>query len=164
MPAAKPVMPAPSQPRSVAGHKRLEAELRLLRSISSQITECDELEPAFAVMLREICEAASWPLAQVWMPRRNSGDELLELGPVSYASHPTMGEQLRTASARFTFARGEGLPGRAWAQQSAVWTPDISADPAFRRGLIAKRLGLKCGLALPIITGGQLFAVVGFLM
>lgn len=164
MSAPKSLMPTPSRARSVVGRKRLETELRLLRRISSQITDCEELEPAFVVMLREISEAASWPLAQIWTPRRSDAEELLELGPVVYATHPTIGEELRAASARFAFARGEGLIGRAWAQQSPVWAFDIATAPEFRRVMCAKALGLKAALALPIVTGGQLFAVVEFLM
>lgn len=164
MAATRPATPISSRPGSAAGRKRLEAELRLLRTISSRIADCDELEPAFEILLREICKAAAWPLAQTWMPRREDSDELLELGPVGYASDPAAGERLRAASVRLTFRRGEGLVGRAWDKQSALWDTDLVADPAFRRGLIAKKLGLKSALALPIVAGGQMFAVIEFLM
>jgi PAS domain S-box-containing protein len=163
MSAPKTVTPPGAQPRSAARLKRLETELRLFQSISSQIAACDELEPALAVMLREICKAASWPVGQVWMPRRKNGGELLELFPVPYVSD-SGGEQFRDASARLGFARGDGLIGRAWERQAAVWMTDIDADPAFRRELIARKLGLKSALALPIVAGGQLFAVAEFLM
>jgi PAS domain S-box-containing protein len=162
MSAPKTVTP-PSRPRGMARLKRLETELRLFFTVSSQIAACDELGPALAVTLREICQAAAWPLGQIWMPRRSNGAEVLELFPVSYASNANA-EQFRAASARITFARGEGLIGRASAQQSPMWMTGIDADPAFQRALIAKKLGFKSALALPIVTGGQLFAVAEFLM
>jgi PAS domain S-box-containing protein len=142
---------------------RLETELRLLLAISSQIAGCDELEPALAVILREICETAGWPLGQVWMPRGTNGDERLVSGPASYSSHPG-GEELNAESALCALGRGEGLVGRAWAEQSALWMTDIDTDPAFRRQFIARKLGLKAAFALPIIAGGQSFAVIEFLM
>ena len=49
---------------------------------------------------------------------------------------------------------------RVWARGRAVWFPDVTRVPGFRRGEIAARAGLHCAFAFPVIVGDQPLGVI----
>ncbi len=56
------------------------------------------------------------------------------------------------------------LHGRVFAQRRAEWVPDCSVDPAdFPGPEAAREFGLRAGLAVPILSGEEVLAVVVFL-
>src|SRR6185295_5587535 len=59
---------------------------------------------------------------------------------------------------------GVGLPGRVWLSKRPAWVRDVSVDTNFPRVLIAREAGLKAALALPIISGDDVIAVIEFFM
>src|SRR5438093_1032036 len=65
-------------------------------------------------------------------------------------------------SRRIALAKGEGLPGRVWADGEPVWIPDVVDDPNFPRIATARREGLHAGFAFPIRLGGEVLGVVEF--
>jgi len=97
------------------------------------------------------------------MLRGKDSDERLELGAAFYQSDTKFAE-LHAESARFSFSRGEELVGRAWDTQKPLWMTDIDTAPEFQRQIIARKLGLKAALALPIAVRAQFFVVAEYLM
>lgn len=55
---------------------------------------------------------------------------------------------------------GIGLPGRVWVSGEAVWIEDLIADGNFVRQPTARRVGLRHGVAFPVMLRGHVFAVV----
>jgi hypothetical protein len=100
-------------------------------------------------------EAAARPAfilaAEVWSP---GGDVLLR-------AHGAYGSLKRFDAARGdgSFARGEGLPGRAWKEARPVLLTDL-ADPAFRRAAPATDAGLAAAVAVPVFSGAVLKGVL----
>jgi len=61
-------------------------------------------------------------------------------------------------SRRIAFARGEGLPGRAWDSGQPVWVEDAP----FPRSVAAQRNGPCGALAIPLLSNSNVLGVVEF--
>ncbi|HEU4771905.1 MAG TPA: hypothetical protein VFS68_07080, partial [Candidatus Udaeobacter sp.] len=53
-----------------AEQKRQESEeqLRLLQTITSELTAAEDLSSALEVVLRDVCEKTGWVLGHAWVP------------------------------------------------------------------------------------------------
>ena len=90
---------------------------------------------------------------EVWVPEAG-GTRLVRADGI-YRSLEVFGED----SAGASFARGEGLPGLAWAEGRPVLLTDLSAPP-FLRGAAARAAGLGAALAVPVFSGAALTGVL----
>lgn len=94
---------------------------------------------------------------EVWAP---AGDgEALELRAGYYGDIASF----RAASLAMRFAPGVGLPGTAWAQRGPVIFPDLADRSRFLRAEAATTARLRMGLAIPLLDGEQVRAVVTLL-
>ena len=64
---------------------------------------------------------------------------------------------------QMTFARGEGLPGRAWAAGHPIMMRELIGS-YFKRAAAARAIDLTCAVACPVFQGDALRCVVVFLM
>jgi hypothetical protein len=92
-------------------------------------------------------------IAEIWQP--SSDGTQLELTAGLFGEALSFAAQSRPMA----FARGEGLPGQAWAEGRPILLKDFTA-PQFHRTEAALALGLSFGLALPVFRGDALQAVV----
>ncbi len=136
-----------------------EEQGRLLRTIAMSMSEADDANAALTVALREVCEATGWVFGQAWVPRADADG--IECSPAWYSSMDTL-PKFRRVSERLTFPVGVGLPGRAWADRQAVWTRDAAQDPEFLRAASAREDGLRAGMAIPVLAGDEVVAVLEF--
>jgi signal transduction histidine kinase len=60
------------------------------------------------------------------------------------------------------FARGDGLPGRIWANAEPLWILDVTADRNFPRSDIAATCGLRGAFGFPVRLGEQVLGVIEF--
>ncbi len=74
--------------------------------------------------------------------------------------------KFRTWSESLTFSSNMGIPGRVWFCKQPEWHQDVSQEPdeSFFRAKIAKKIGLKSALGIPIIANEQVLAVLVFFM
>ena len=142
--------------------KRAEEEIQLLLTLIKAISESKDLNTALEIALRKVCEATDWDYGEAWVP---ISDGTIELSPVWYSSTTSL-EKFRRLSENFTFSLGVGLPGRVWSLRQPEWIPDVAASPetVFPRVRFAIEAGLKASLGIPIITRGQVQAVLLFFM
>ena len=92
---------------------------------------------------------------EVWLP--SPDNTLLEFGSGLYGEANT----LAATSRQLCFGRGEGLPGQAWDEGRPVLLKDFDSLH-FRRSAAAKAAGLSCAIALPVLVGDALRAVLVF--
>ncbi|MBJ3763741.1 GAF domain-containing protein [Maribius pontilimi] len=90
-------------------------------------------------------------VTEIWIPE---GDRLVLSGGV-YGPHDRFAE----ASRAETFALGEGLPGKAWAEARPVVLKAFDGS-YFKRTEAARQVGLTSAVAIPIFAGRTLKAVV----
>ena len=95
--------------------------------------------------------------------RLHPGHRSLGPRPVRRRADPRR-RHLRTAEAfegerRHGFARGEGLPGRAWEEGRPILLTDL-ADPVFLRDDAGRQAGLAAAAAIPVFSGAALKGVL----
>lgn len=90
-------------------------------------------------------------VSEVWVPE---GDRLVH-AEGDYGALQAFEE----ASVQTSFAHGEGLPGKAWAEMRPVVLKDFDGS-YFKRTEAAKEAGLTSAVALPVFDGGTLKAVL----
>lgn len=139
--------------------KRSEEEIRLLQAITQGITEAEDFDSAVKVVLQKVCETTGWTLGEVWLPSPDGS--CLQCSPSWYS--PVKGlEKFRQESEGIRFQEGVGLPGRVWFSKISAWIPDVTEDPNFPRALLAKEVGLTAGMAIPVLAGTKVVAVMDF--
>lgn len=90
-------------------------------------------------------------VSEVWVPQ----DGKLVLGEGNYG----LLDQFAEASRRESFAKAEGLPGKAWADAKPIVLKSVDGS-YFKRQDAAKEAGLTSGVAIPVFAGEELKAVL----
>lgn len=145
----------------IARRKQAEERINLLQMITMDVTVAKDLYSALEVVLRRVCEKTGWALGQAWVPNQN--ETALDFCPIWFAPHADL-EDFRLFSRVATFEPGVGLPGRVWASKQPAWVRDVTQDANFPRSEVARKCGLKSGLAVPILSGKKVLAVLEFFL
>lgn len=140
---------------------RTEQERNLLLTITRAVTEAEDLHSALGIALRKICEATSWDFGEGWVPTPDGA--ALELSPAWYGPGEDL-ERFRRRTTRIRPKSGAGLIVRAWHSKQPEWNPDVSVSPLSNRAEAARQAGLEAGLAVPVIAGDQVQAILVFFM
>lgn len=90
-------------------------------------------------------------VTEVWVPE---GDRLV----LAAGSYGTL-DEFAAVSGQESFARGEGLPGKAWDEARPVVLKGFEGS-YFRRTEAAKAAGLTSAVAIPVFAGAALKAVL----
>jgi hypothetical protein len=94
-------------------------------------------------------------VAEIWIPT-DDGKQLRFLDGL----YGALGE-FRAASQQMRFGFDEGLPGKAWAAGHPIILKKFE-NSYFKRTEAARAAGLTCGVAVPVLAGERLTAVVVF--
>lgn len=140
-----------------------QPRFKLFLSVTQAISEADTYQEAIEATLREVCEATGWDIGEAWFP--TPGGKALRCGPGCYSRTRTL-ENFKVLCEGMTFPPGIGLAGRVWVSKQPEWIQDMSLAPddTYPRAKIARELGLKAALAVPIIANDEVLAVLGFFM
>jgi PAS domain S-box-containing protein len=147
----------------IAGQKRAEQEIQLLLSIIQAVCDCEDFNSAVHATLRRVCETTGWHYAEAWIPSPDG--KMVECSPVWYGAAPGL-EKFRRESERIPFRKHEGLIGRVFMTKKPEWMQDVTteSEERFRRVELAKEAGLRAALAVPILAGNEVLAVLCFFM
>src|SRR6267378_2172493 len=140
-------------------HTQSEEQLNLLQTISMEVAAASDLASALEVVLREVCEKTGWVIGHAWVP--NPDATALDLVAAWYCGDGEL-KSFKTASEASHFEPGLGLPGRVWESKQPAWVEDVINDPNFPRSAAARTAGLKTGVAIPILSGRKVIAVLEF--
>lgn len=138
-------------------------ETRFCQALTLAIAQSVDFQSAIKLILDQVCELTGWNYGEAWIPRLDGS--ALEYSPVWYGSINHL-ELFRKFSEGLTFPPNLGLPGRVWVSKKPEWIPDVSqtANAIFPRMKIALTSGLKASLAIPILVGDYVVAVLVFFM
>ncbi len=148
----------------VTERKREEEETRLLLELVLHISTLTDFSQALHSALRLLVEHTGWIFGEAWVP--DDRGEVLRHSGVSYyreEHHEQLGEFDRI-SREFTFAPGEGLPGRVWVSGELEWHQDVSqlSDEVYHRVHHAIKAGLKGAVGVPVLVEQEVVAVLVF--
>lgn len=141
--------------------KQSENEVKLLQSIALAISEADDLESALRTTLKKVCEVTGWAMGEAWIPGPDG--KTLECSPAWFCSNNGLGK-FRKESKLYKFTPGVGLPGRVWSSGKPAWVKDVTKDKNFPRAEIAGKVGLKAGVAIPVMMDSEVVAVMDFFL
>jgi len=144
----------------VTERRRAEQRLLVQYRVTRILADAATVEEATPKILQAMCECVGWDLGAAWRIDPKAGvlrcAELWRTPSVEAA-------QFETATRASTFRLGSGLPGRVWATGAPAYIPDVGHDMAFRRADIATRPVLRAAIAFPILLGGDVLGVIGFI-
>ena len=153
---------AGTEPPLFVGHlrpiaDRLQSERRLRASAAASRVLATSRRPDLAVegVLRALGEELRWAAVQFWRLDRPSERMILSASWLREGMDPTH------YRGQTSMARGEGLPGLAWAERSAIWLEEIAEKatelPRFS-SLVAA--GVRSCLCFPVHIGGVTVAAI----
>jgi len=108
---------------------------------------------ALAGALKALGSGLEWELASFWSADRNG--QTLHCEGVWHAGAPGM-ERFAEATRMLTLGPGEGLPGRAWAQGSAIWIENVQRERELPRRSVTARAQLLSAVCVPVRCEGEL--------
>jgi signal transduction histidine kinase/CheY-like chemotaxis protein len=145
--------------RELAGQARAERRLSTQNAVTRLMSEVADPADALPRLLRCIAQGIGWDLGGAWKVDEPAG--VLRPLLVWHAGDEDLERFAEDLRAR-TFARGQGMPGRAWASSTAEWCTDIAKDLRHpREGAAAA--GLHGAVAAPVTVDGAVRGVVAFL-
>jgi PAS domain S-box-containing protein len=154
------------QPQTLRGvmvditvRKQAEEEVQLLQTASLAISMAPDLHSALSITLQLVSEATGWGLGQAWMPRADGA--VIECSAAWWSNTLSL-EAFRRHSETTTLPPGVGLPGRVWQSKQTAWLQDVTQEANFPRRAVAQEVGLKAGVAFPVLVGAEVMAVLEF--
>jgi PAS domain S-box-containing protein len=143
--------------RDISDRRRAESRLGAEHAVTRVLAEAASVEAAAVPVLRTMGEALGWDAGFLWT---------IEDGRLRVVAHWHVDDldagDFEAVSRTFSFAQGEGLPGRAWAARQPVWVVDAQVEPAFPRAPHALRAGLHAAFAFPVQTAGEVLGTIEF--
>jgi PAS domain S-box-containing protein len=141
--------------RDITARKRAERRLTAEHAVTRALADSHNLEDAVPQFLQTIGETLACDLGLLW--EVGPAPEVLRCVAVWHTPGIDVTE-FEQHSRRLTFARGEGLPGRAWDSGQPAWVPEAP----FPRSVAAQRTGPCGALAVPLRSDGNFLAVLEY--
>jgi len=145
----------------ITERRRAEEEVGLLQAITLEVAVAQDLSTALEVVLRRVCETTGWLIGQAWLPRPDG--TAVDCSSAWFSTASGL-DEFRLGSVNASFPPGVGLPGRVFLSKQAAWVKDVTLDSNFPRSVLARESGLKAAVAVPILTGNEVIAIIEFFM
>ena len=137
-----------------------EVEVRLLLDTLLALTAEDDLLAAIRRVLRLTSVAAGFEAGQAWFP--DAAGTGLECAPVWHGGSTELRE-FREACVRTRVPPGRELAGAAWSSRKPEWVRFRGKGRGSTLRHAARRAGFRTGLAVPVLDGREVVAVLEFL-
>jgi PAS domain S-box-containing protein len=145
--------------QDVTQRRRAHDRLRLMEAATRAIAEASDLNSAYEAVIELVCQLTGWSFGEAWEMTEGETLRCVAL----WHSEGAVLEDFATVSRMLKLRPGLGLPGRVWATMRPEWQEDVTATAVnFVRREAAKRAGLKAGFGVPIVSDGEVLAVLAF--
>ena len=144
--------------RDISARTAADRAGRAQEAVSRVLAETDDVDRAMASLLRELGKVMGWSVGLFWV---RSG---AALALRSSWHEGESGHAFVERSGTLVFARGIGLPGRAWHEGRPIWVEDFREISSFPRAPAASADDLRAAIALPVIDSQrEVIGVIEFL-
>ncbi len=134
---------------------RLAAQDEATRTLA-RATDLREAAPRVLELLGRFLE---WELGAVWLV--DPATDELRCAEI-WKTEGIDSRAFTRLCRRVTFARGIGIPGRAWAEGEPIWVGDVAAMARSSRVRNTAGIGLHTAFAFPITVADQTVGVIEF--
>ena len=124
-------------------------------AVGRVLGEAKTVDDAVPSLLAALAEALDWDYAALWLV----ADTHLLCADAWTIDDPEIAAFART-SRTGRFDQGEGLPGRVWAERTAMWLAPSLHDPTLPHLALARQARLFGGLAFPIVNSNGVVGVI----
>ena len=140
------------------------AELALLQGVAVAANEAATPEEATRRALELVCGHTGWPVGHALLVRETHDEGPIAIsGRVWHLADPDRYQRFREVTEQYRLPAGKGLPGMVLATGQAAWKIDPpSDDPAFPRAASALEVGIRIGMAFPVMIGRDVVAMLEF--
>jgi PAS domain S-box-containing protein len=145
--------------QDVTEHRLMERSLLAHHAVSRALGEWRVFEEGVLDLLRRTGTALDYDLGSLWV--WDAETERLTCRAFWADAGVDAGE-FENATRTITFLPGEGVPGEVWVSGEPLVMEDVTREPSFVRARSAARLGLRSGIAFPVIAPSGPLAVMSF--
>ncbi|WP_030174182.1 ATP-binding protein [Spirillospora albida] len=143
----------------ITDQQRTEMLRAARHAVDTALAQAASVPEAATGVIEAVAGALGWCCGEYWQVDED-GESITRLA--SWTS-PSGGLEAFTGPDPLTYARGEGLAGRAWDTGERIWVTDLPAEPIdFPRARVALRTGVRTAIAVPVHTGGRVLGVLAF--
>ncbi|TKJ23467.1 GAF domain-containing protein [Blastococcus sp. CCUG 61487] len=144
--------------RVLVAERQAEAaqDMAAVNQVLRLVSTAPSREAALSGALDTIREGFGWAYGSYWAV----SDEDRTLRFVQESG--TAGQEFREVTLAASFAEGVGLSGRAWRRRDLVFVEDLAQVTDCVRAPAARRAGVKSGVCLPIVVGGEVVGTMDF--
>ena len=141
---------------AAARQAKAAEDTRTVSELLREITSATNREEAMSRALDTIRRGFDWTYGSYWAVDQT--DRALHFVTES----GTAGQEFREVTLAASFREGVGLSGRAWKARDLVFVEDLAEMTDCVRAPAARRAGVKSGVCLPIVVGGQVVGTMDF--
>ena len=138
---------------------RVSRLVAVQRAATQSLAESANVADAIVKVLQSICTSLGWDLGIFWKldKQANALSCHTEWHDSTGNAPDFLAESFKTQ-----YQRGAGLPGRVWANRSALWIAEVTKDEQFPRFAAAERENLATAVLLPVCVQDETLGVIEF--
>jgi signal transduction histidine kinase/DNA-binding response OmpR family regulator/HPt (histidine-containing phosphotransfer) domain-containing protein len=137
-------------------NRRLSAQYEVTQLLTGQV----DLAQVAPQVLGLACKVTEWDVGTLWLVDAEAN---VIRCAAAWHEDPELAFFVE-ATKPCALKAGAGLTGRCWATGKVAWVRDIMEDENYPRQGIAKRAGIRAGVAIPILIGTRVVGVVECLL
>lgn len=134
---------------------RTSRRLVTQHAVTHALATATSLAHVTPLLLQSLCEGLGWQMAEIW--GLDPGGRLRWEGSWS---EPGLDATAFQETRRATTLSLDSWLGRACAESAVRWTIDVGGEPQFARAALARGLGLRSAVALPIASETEVRGVL----
>ncbi len=153
--------------RDISDWKKSDQKLRnskeasdLLGRIAVAVNEGKTIDDGLQACLKEVCTYLNWPIGHVYLLDEEKNE--LVSANIWHIDASRNLDAFKDVTERTNFKAGQGLPGRVLASRGPAWIKNVSEDNNSPRAHMTEEIGVKAGVALPLVIGRKINAVLEF--
>ncbi|WP_238584008.1 EAL domain-containing protein [Legionella drozanskii] len=145
--------------RDITKSAQSQLQLEVQYAIAWVLAESATLYMATSKILKIVCERMQWDCGVIWAVDQQA--DVLRCSR-TWQTDQIKDSDFQEENKLLTYSIGDGLLGQVWQERKAIWRSEISNDELFLRKKSALKIGLKTGVAFPIIYENEVLGVVEF--
>src|SRR3954468_8740628 len=142
--------------QDVTEQRLTERELQARYAVTQALREWGSFEEGLVTLVRKLGTALEYPIGGLWVW---DADERMLVPRASWCAPSVDAGEFERAVRTVSLGPGQGITGAAWATGEPVFVPD---DPSRFRTREARRMGVRSGLAVPVIADSESIAVLTY--
>lgn len=135
---------------------RAMEDMTAVNDVLRRVSEAPTLDEAMSQALDTIRQGFGWAYGSYWAI--DTRERVLRFATESGDA----GQEFRDVTLAASFKEGVGLSGRAWRTRDLVFVKDLAEVTDCVRAPAARRAGVKSGVCLPILVGGEVVGTMDF--